>query len=170
MENQENKGEGRGWDSVGWPSCPRRLSLMAQGHTGAGWSQLGRRWEQEQPVLALTLPQPVPSCPCFADIDECTFQNICVFGTCQNLPGMFRCACDDGYELDRSGGNCTGQGSWVPALGSAGLSWPHPWQPKAIRGPCGVQEGQLAVALLLLWAVCQGWHRAGGVLGGLCLT
>lgn len=43
------------------------------------------------------------------DIDECTFQNICVFGSCQNLPGMFRCACDDGYELDRSGGNCTGE-------------------------------------------------------------
>lgn len=42
------------------------------------------------------------------DIDECNFQNICVFGTCQNLPGMFRCVCDDGYELDRSGGNCTG--------------------------------------------------------------
>lgn len=44
-----------------------------------------------------------------ADIDECNFQNICVFGSCQNLPGMFRCVCDDGYELDRSGGNCTGQ-------------------------------------------------------------
>lgn len=43
------------------------------------------------------------------DIDECNFQNICVFGTCQNLPGMFRCVCDDGYELDRSGGNCTGE-------------------------------------------------------------
>lgn len=43
-----------------------------------------------------------------ADIDECNFQNICVFGTCENLPGMFRCVCDDGYELDRSGGNCTG--------------------------------------------------------------
>lgn len=43
------------------------------------------------------------------DIDECNFQNICVFGACQNLPGMFRCVCDDGYELDRSGGNCTGE-------------------------------------------------------------
>lgn len=47
-----------------------------------------------------------------ADIDECNFQNICVFGTCQNLPGMFRCVCDDGYELDRSGGNCTGECNW----------------------------------------------------------
>ncbi|ETE61011.1 Fibrillin-2, partial [Ophiophagus hannah] len=41
------------------------------------------------------------------DIDECAFQNICVFGTCNNLPGMFHCICDDGYELDRTGGNCT---------------------------------------------------------------
>ena len=46
--------------------------------------------------------------PFTTDIDECNFQNICVFGTCQNLPGMFRCVCDKGYELDRSGGNCTG--------------------------------------------------------------
>lgn len=44
-----------------------------------------------------------------ADIDECNFQNICVFGSCQNLLGMFRCVCDDGYELDRSRGNCTGE-------------------------------------------------------------
>ncbi|KAL0149747.1 hypothetical protein M9458_054937, partial [Cirrhinus mrigala] len=40
-------------------------------------------------------------------IDECTLQNICVYGTCQNIPGMFRCICDEGYELDRTGGNCT---------------------------------------------------------------
>lgn len=45
---------------------------------------------------------------CFADIDECSFQQLCVFGTCKNLPGMFHCICDEGYELDRSGGNCTG--------------------------------------------------------------
>uniref|UniRef100_A0A8C9F640 Fibrillin-2 n=1 Tax=Pavo cristatus TaxID=9049 RepID=A0A8C9F640_PAVCR len=48
---------------------------------------------------------------CYCDskrnIDECSFQNICVFGTCNNLPGMFHCICDDGYELDRTGGNCT---------------------------------------------------------------
>lgn len=46
-----------------------------------------------------------------SDIDECSFQNICVFGTCNNLPGMFHCICDDGYELDRTGGNCTGMAS-----------------------------------------------------------
>jgi len=97
------------------------------------------RWKQERPVLALTLPDPeYPSLPCFADIDECTFQNICVFGTCQNLPGMFRCACDDGYELDRSGGNCTGtglsRGCWrrITALWLAGMSLPQPWRGAAV--------------------------------------
>lgn len=68
---------------------------------------------------APTLPRFTPLCALLspadsayfssADIDECNFQNICVFGSCQNLPGMFRCVCDDGYELDRSGGNCTGE-------------------------------------------------------------
>lgn len=43
-----------------------------------------------------------------ADIDECTFADICVNGRCQNIPGLFRCECNIGYELDRSGGNCTG--------------------------------------------------------------
>lgn len=36
--------------------------------------------------------------------------NICV-RSCENLP-MFRCICDEGYELDRGGGNCTG--AWGP--------------------------------------------------------
>lgn len=62
------------------------------------------------PVVALSLCPPAHSTHFSAtDIDECNFQNICVFGSCQNLPGMFRCVCDDGYELDRSGGNCTGE-------------------------------------------------------------
>uniref|UniRef100_A0A8C2T004 Fibrillin 3 n=1 Tax=Coturnix japonica TaxID=93934 RepID=A0A8C2T004_COTJA len=65
-----------------------------EGFNGDGFSCSGEIWS---PLCSLS----------FADIDECSFQNICVFGTCQNLPGMFRCACDDGYELDRSGGNCT---------------------------------------------------------------
>lgn len=45
------------------------------------------------------------------DVDECVLGNLCVFGSCENLPGMFRCVCDEGYELDRGGGNCTGVGS-----------------------------------------------------------
>lgn len=43
------------------------------------------------------------------DIDECTFSDICVNGRCLNIPGLFRCECSIGYELDRSGGNCTGK-------------------------------------------------------------
>lgn len=46
------------------------------------------------------------------DIDECTLSKICVYGTCHNLPGLFRCECETGYELDRSGGNCTGKDSF----------------------------------------------------------
>ncbi len=60
--------------------------------------------------------------PFATDIDECNFQNICVFGTCQNLPGMFRCVCDDGYELDRSGGNCTGECSTSVTVAPKSLS------------------------------------------------
>ena len=44
----------------------------------------------------------------FLDIDECQmFSNLCVFGRCENIYGMFRCICDKGYTLDESGGNCT---------------------------------------------------------------
>lgn len=35
------------------------------------------------------------------------FNNLCVFGKCENTFGMFRCECYDGYKLDDSGGNCT---------------------------------------------------------------
>ena len=55
-----------------------------------------------------------------SDVDECVLGNICVFGSCENLPGMFRCICDEGYELDRSGGNCTDVGS--TGFGVAGSS------------------------------------------------
>uniref|UniRef100_A0A673I3V1 Fibrillin-1-like n=1 Tax=Sinocyclocheilus rhinocerous TaxID=307959 RepID=A0A673I3V1_9TELE len=42
-------------------------------------------------------------CVCLsADIDECTFADICVNGRCRNIPGLFRCLCDPGYELDHS--------------------------------------------------------------------
>lgn len=44
----------------------------------------------------------------FVDINECQmFNNLCVYGTCENTFGMFRCQCHDGYTLDHSGGNCT---------------------------------------------------------------
>lgn len=42
------------------------------------------------------------------DINECEmFSNLCVFGRCENIFGMFRCECHEGYKLDGSGGNCT---------------------------------------------------------------
>lgn len=35
------------------------------------------------------------------------FDQLCIFGKCENTFGMFRCECNDGYKLDSSGGNCT---------------------------------------------------------------
>ena len=44
------------------------------------------------------------------DIDECIlFQNNCAFGRCENSFGQFRCICNTGYQLDSTGGNCTGE-------------------------------------------------------------
>lgn len=145
-------------------SSARRLPQIAPGpswgglvgqEVGAGAACPVLTLSLSQPVLALSLSQPVPSCPCFADIDECTFQNICVFGTCQNLPGMFRCACDDGYELDRSGGNCTGQGCWSLLRALLGSAGPIHSTLKPSDVPVmslllwGHQRGQLGVALSL---------------------
>ena len=42
------------------------------------------------------------------DIDECIMFPLCYHGHCENMPGMFRCTCDDGFQLDRQGTNCTG--------------------------------------------------------------
>lgn len=39
------------------------------------------------------------------DINECQiFNNLCVFGKCENLQGMFKCECNPGYQVDSSGG------------------------------------------------------------------
>jgi len=32
------------------------------------------------------------------------FHHLCVFGRCENIHGMFRCICDEGYQLDPTGG------------------------------------------------------------------
>ncbi len=49
----------------------------------------------------------------FSDINECEmFRNLCVNGRCENVFGMFRCLCNQGYQLDITGGNCTGQYSF----------------------------------------------------------
>jgi hypothetical protein len=52
-----------------------------------------------------------------ADVDECALGDICMFGSCENLPGMFRCMCDNGYEQDQSGSNCAGVRSTELRLG-----------------------------------------------------
>ena len=59
--------------------------------------------------------------PCLADINECqVFRNLCVHGRCENVFGMFRCICNQGYTLDITGGNCTGKFSGRAALVRAG--------------------------------------------------
>lgn len=45
------------------------------------------------------------------DIDECSMFPLCYNGRCENMPGMFRCACDEGFQLDKQGTNCTGESS-----------------------------------------------------------
>ena len=45
------------------------------------------------------------------DIDECGMFPLCYNGRCQNMPGMFRCLCDNGFQLDKQGTNCTGVSS-----------------------------------------------------------
>lgn len=32
------------------------------------------------------------------------FNNLCVFGVCENIFGTFRCECNEGYQLDNTGG------------------------------------------------------------------
>jgi len=33
------------------------------------------------------------------------FNNLCVYGNCENIFGTFRCECSGGYQLDNTGGN-----------------------------------------------------------------
>lgn len=84
-----------------WPSLPK---ADCQFSTVISWST---NHSQLAPSLSLF----------FTDIDECTFADICVNGQCQNIPGLFRCKCSIGYELDRSGGNCTGKTGPAPLHG-----------------------------------------------------
>ena len=43
------------------------------------------------------------------DLNECAlFPNICQNGVCKNTIGSFECSCNDGYENDERGLNCTG--------------------------------------------------------------
>lgn len=46
----------------------------------------------------------------FSDKDECmTDKNICGFGMCENLPGSYRCTCNQGYKYDEKTKKCVGQ-------------------------------------------------------------
>lgn len=98
------------------------------------------------------------------DIDECSLPNICVFGTCHNLPGLFRCECDIGYELDRSGGNCTGESSRVsqgPRLW--GVPGPHT-RPLAVE-----EEGSLGAQLCSFLAISfPPWRQCHFPLKAMC--
>ena len=83
------------------------------------------------PVEVIQAPPLSSPSSSFIDIDECTLPNICVYGTCHNLPGLFRCECETGYELDRSGGNCTGNAVVWPVGGTRFGLVLGPCSPKA---------------------------------------
>jgi hypothetical protein len=43
------------------------------------------------------------------DVDECIMaKDICGKGTCENIPGSFRCNCHPGYEADLLMESCSG--------------------------------------------------------------
>lgn len=43
------------------------------------------------------------------DVDECSRPHaVCRNGTCENLPGSYRCHCDDGFKLSANN-DCVGQ-------------------------------------------------------------
>ena len=44
-----------------------------------------------------------------SDIDECAVDNNAgCEQVCNNLPGSYTCGCNDGYQLDEDGHNCSG--------------------------------------------------------------
>jgi len=65
------------------------------GHVGVQWmSKTLAAYSDCQPLFIV-----------LSDINECQmFSNLCVYGRCVNIFGMFRCECDEGYALDGSGG------------------------------------------------------------------
>ena len=59
------------------------------------------------------------------DIDECVMFALCYHGRCENMPGMFRCTCDDGFQLDKQGTNCTGRTSKNFKSATVRETWAH---------------------------------------------
>jgi len=50
---------------------------------------------------------------CTTDVDECLEGRAPCEGTCQNLPGSFRCVCTTGYVLNMDGRSCRGEPSTI---------------------------------------------------------
>lgn len=51
--------------------------------------------------MLLIIHKSIKICICETDLDECeAFDNVCVFGKCENTYGMFKCICDKGYQPD----------------------------------------------------------------------
>lgn len=57
-----------------------------------------------------------------SDIDECADRSLCQpFGSCENRPGSYVCACNHGYVLSEDKHSCEGK----PALIPSALAWTH---------------------------------------------
>ena len=55
-------------------------------------------------------PLEIITCLKSLDKDECgTIQDICGFGTCNNLPGSYSCVCNRGYRYDANTKRCVGK-------------------------------------------------------------
>lgn len=53
----------------------------------------------------------------FIDKDECMMSNnICGYGTCENVPGSYRCVCAQGYKFDENTKKCVGKCNCVGGL------------------------------------------------------
>lgn len=46
----------------------------------------------------------------FSDINECALDpDICQNGVCENMLRTYKCACNEGFEVDMTGKNCVGR-------------------------------------------------------------
>lgn len=57
----------------------------------------------------------VPRSLCvFSDINECALDpDICQNGVCENMLRTYKCACNEGFEVDLTGKNCIGRSAAV---------------------------------------------------------
>lgn len=54
----------------------------------------------------------------FSDINECALDpDVCQNGVCENMLRTYKCACNEGFEVDLTGKNCVGKvGCWATPL------------------------------------------------------